>query len=125
MVQMSIYNIEPLIKKWENETIFKSTEICINSGMTHMKLRTVLTGAPGWLSCLSIRFLISAQVMISWFMTLSPASSSALTVQSLLGILSPSLSAPPPLALYLSKKKPKNKIMMPIISAIIHSVLEV
>ena len=35
---------------------------------------------------------ISAQVMISWFMCLSPTSGSVLTVRSLLGILSLSLS---------------------------------
>ena len=39
-----------------------------------------------------------------------PSSASALTAQSLLGILSPSLSAPPPLALYLSLKINKNKL---------------
>ena len=31
-----------------------------------------LLGEPGWLSWLSIQLLISAQVMISWFMGLSP-----------------------------------------------------
>ena len=41
----------------------------------------------------------SAQVMISRFMSSSPASGSALMKQSLLQILSPSLSAPPSLTL--------------------------
>ena len=33
-------------------------------------------GAPGWLSWLSIQLLILVQVMISWFMSLSPMSGS-------------------------------------------------
>ena len=48
---------------------------------------------------------ISSQVMISWFMGLSPASGSLLTAQSLqpaLDSVSPSLSAPPLLTLCLS-----------------------
>ena len=36
--------------------------------------------------------------MISWFVSLSPALGSALSARNLLGSLSPSLSAPPPLA---------------------------
>ena len=47
----------------------------------------------------------SAQVMISQFVSLSPASGSVLTIQSLepaLDSVSPSLSAPSPLALCLS-----------------------
>ena len=45
-------------------------------------------GAPGWFSGLSLQLLISAQVMISGFVSSSPASDSTLAVQSLLGILS-------------------------------------
>ena len=45
-------------------------------------------GVPGWLSRLSIRLLILAQVMISRFGSSSPTSASVLVVQSLLGILS-------------------------------------
>ena len=48
--------------------------------------------------------LVSAQVMISWFVSLSPESGSVLTVQGLLGILSPSLSAPLLHSLSLSNK---------------------
>ena len=57
-------------------------------------------GMPGWL----IGLLISAQVMISWFVRSSLASGSASTTWTLLGILSlpPSLSAPPLLLLSLS-----------------------
>ena len=51
------------------------------------------TGAPGWHSWLSVRLLISAQVMSSRFVSSSPS----LSAQSLFGILSLplSLSAPP------------------------------
>ena len=50
----------------------------------------------------------SAQVMISWFVSLSPTSGSVLTAQSLepaSDSVSPSLSAPPPLTLCLSVSK--------------------
>ena len=47
-----------------------------------------ISGVPGWLSWLINGLLISAQVMISWFIGLSPASDFVLTTQSLLGILS-------------------------------------
>ena len=63
-------------------------------------------GAPGWLSQLSIQLLVSAQVMISWLRGIKPhIRRPVLAVQSLLGILSPCLSAPLPLvwSLFLSK----------------------
>ena len=69
-------------------------------------------GVPGWLSQLSILLLISAQVMISRFVSSSPESGSVLTVWSLLGIsLSLPLSAPPPLVLmsFLSLSVSQNK----------------
>ena len=52
-----------------------------------------------------VKRLTSVQVMISWFIGLSPTLGSMLMVHSLLGILSPSLSAPPllSLSLYLNK----------------------
>ena len=65
-------------------------------------------GAPGWLSWLSIQLLVLAQVMISQFMGLSPASGSVLTCRASLEFslsLSLSLSAPPPLALSLAPSK--------------------
>ena len=65
------------------------------------RIRT-LTGAPGWLSQLSVQLSISAQVMISRFVGLSPTSGPVLIAPSLLGILSPSLSVPPLLTLSLS-----------------------
>ena len=62
-------------------------------------------GAPGWLSRLSVRLLISAQGVMSWFVGPGPALSCVRTAGSLLGILSlsPSLSAPPLLSLSFSK----------------------
>ena len=53
----------------------------------------------------SIKRLILAQVIIAHFVSSGPESGSVLTAQSLdlLRILSPSVSAPPPLELYLSK----------------------
>ena len=51
---------------------------------------------PGWLSQLGIQFLVSAQVMISWFIGSSHMLGSMLMVSSLLGILSPTLSVPTP-----------------------------
>ena len=58
-------------------------------------------GRPGG----SVEHPTSAQVMISQFMSSSPASGSVLTAQSLEPVsdsVSPSLSAPPPLMLSLS-----------------------
>ena len=64
----------------------------------------------------SVKRLPSAQVMISRFMSLSPASGSVLTAQSLepaLDSVSPSLSAPPPLMLFLSLSLSlKNKYVL-------------
>ena len=62
-------------------------------------------GTPGWLSQLSDRLLILAQLVISRFLSLSPTLGSLLTAQSLepaSGSVSPSLSAPPPFMLCLS-----------------------
>ena len=62
---------------------------------------------PVWLSQLSIRPLVLAQVMISWIVRSSPASGSVLIVWSQLGILSLplflSLCPSPPHSLFLSK----------------------
>ena len=74
-------------------------------------IKTLGVGAPGWLSLLSFRLLLSAQVMISRFVRSSPASGSVLTLQSLVGILSPPLSAPHQLmcSVTLSQNK-RNKL---------------
>ena len=50
-------------------------------------------GVPGWLSPLSVRLLVSAQVMISWLVGSSPTSGSVLAEKGLFGILS---LCPPP-----------------------------
>ena len=63
------------------------------------------TGVPGWLNWSSTQIdigLILAQVIISQFVNLSPASGSALTVWSLLGILFLPLSLPLSCSLSLS-----------------------
>ena len=66
--------------------------------------------AHHWGACVaqSVKRPTSAQVMISQFVSLSPALGSVLTAQSLepaLDSVSPSLSAPPLLALSLSLSK--------------------
>ena len=60
---------------------------------------------PGWLSRLSIGLLISAQVMISRFVSSSPALGSLLSAQSLLQTLCPPVSAPLPLTHSLKNKQ--------------------
>ena len=59
----------------------------------------------------SVKQPTSAQVMISWFMSLNPASGSVLSAQSLepaSDSVSPSLSAPPPLT-HMPSLSLKNK----------------
>ena len=59
-----------------------------------------------------VKWLTSVQVMISWFMSSSPTLGSVLTVRSLepaSDSVSPSLSAPPLLALCLSLSQKKKK----------------
>ena len=60
-------------------------------------------GVPGWLSWLSVRLLISAQVVTSRFGSSTPASGSVLAAWSLFGILSPSLCLSPARVHSLSK----------------------
>ena len=102
---------------------FFSAFLCLAQRAMYVRLRDstvwsemyIVSGAPGWLSRLSVWLSISAQVMILWFVELSLKLGSA---QSLIGILSPSLSAPTPVMLTLSLsqnkwinfKKLKNKI---------------
>ena len=66
----------------------------------NVKMREV--GVPGWLSQLTNSLLVSAQVMISRFVSSSPTSGSVLAEQSLLEILS--LCPSPLLSLSLSLK---------------------
>ena len=87
-------------------TLHKS-DCKLHTCISEVKVNASL-GGPGWLIQLSVWVLISAQVMISGFMSSNPESGSALTSQKLLAILSLSLSLslslpPPPLALSLSK----------------------
>ena len=79
--------------------VFKYFVVLISELLFHFKFSG---GVPGWLSWLSVHLLVSAHVVISLFVGLSPASGSVLTAWSLLGILCPSLSAPCPLAGMLS-----------------------
>ena len=51
-------------------------------------LEVDIRGLPGWLSQLRVQLLISAQVMISWYVGWSLVLGSVLTSQSLLGVLS-------------------------------------
>ena len=67
-------------------------------------------GAPGWLSWLSVRLVILVLVMLPQFLRSSPTSGFVLTVWSLLGILSPSLSDPCLLALYSPLRIDNNKL---------------
>ena len=72
--------------------------------------QSTIRGAPGWLSGLSIRLLISAQVGISWFVSSSPTLGSVLTVGSLLGIPSLLLSMPFEALLARSLSLSQNKL---------------
>ena len=64
----------------------------------------LILGVPGWIRWLSIQLLISAQVVISWFMGLSPTLGSVLTVQSLVEIFPLSVSPLLTVSLLFSKK---------------------
>ena len=104
MVFYSLYFINDCIK------IASGTECaCVlwlliswNVSVLHKVKRA--TGAPAWLSQLSVWHVILVQVMISRFVRLSSVLGSVLTLRSLLGILSPSLSA----SLSLSQNKSVN-----------------
>ena len=65
----------------------------------------VIVGVPGWLSQLCVQFLTLAQVMLSQFMSSSPAWGPAQSGACLGFSLAPSLSSPPPLMLFLSQNK--------------------
>ena len=71
----------------------------LNSKNNKIQLENMHKGVPGWLSQLSIRLLILAQVLISWFVISSPESGSEPDRQSLLGVLSLPLSLPLPCSL--------------------------
>ena len=89
MRSLSIQNIKTLTKT-------ASSSYC---WPPQVQVKRKERGTPGWLSQLSIGLLVSAQVMISQFMSSSPTSGSTLIVQSLLGILTLSFSLCPSPAL--------------------------
>ena len=62
-------------------------------------------GTPGWLGQLNVCLLVLAQIMISWFVRLSPDLGPVMTVWSLLGIPSFPLSLCPSPAFCLSLSK--------------------
>ena len=74
-----------------------------------IKDKEKIPGAPGWLSQLSVLLLVSAQVMISQFMSSRPVLGSVLTARSPLGILSLPLSLPLPYSGSLSLSLRINK----------------
>ena len=89
---------------------YTGASICYNSPndtfqavLTCNFLKSQPPGARGWLSRLSVRLLVSAQVMTSWFLSSSPTLGSTPTVRSLLGILSLCPSPTQAHALSLSK----------------------
>ena len=93
---------------------------CLNPTIRHGKTgkgKTVETGVAGAPQSVKHQLLISAQVMISRFVRLSPESGSVLTVWSLFGILSPSPCPSPnhafglslSLSLKINKLKKKKK----------------
>ena len=81
-----------------NQCFSTTTEMNPSLLILHCLLyHKLFPGAPGWLGGLSNRLLTLSQVMISWFVSSSPVSGSALTVWGLLGILCLlSLSLPHP-----------------------------
>ena len=79
--------------------------------LRHSALLRIVKNRGAWVAQ-SVERPTSAQVMISWFMSLSPTSGSVLTPQSLEPVsdsVSPSLSAPPLLTLCLSLSKINTK----------------
>ena len=89
---------------WESSLTPPCLTLTLNQPV-NSTFKIYVIGAPGWLSQLSFQLLVLAQIMISQFVGASPMLGSVLTAWTLLGILSPSPSAPPPLVLALSKSK--------------------
>ena len=76
----------------------------------HFFIKKIKKGTPGGLSQYTFWHMTSAQVMISRFGSSSPISGSVLPAQSLLGILSPSLSLPCFLSISLKINKNKGRL---------------
>ena len=99
---------------WDCKVLYQNVLWLLQLQTSLLSLKDYCPGAPGWLSWLSVQILVSARIMISWLMSLSPASGSALTVWSLLGILSLflsllSLPCSRAVSLCLKKKKKEKK----------------
>ena len=78
---------ESLSSMSEMDPYLCGNSVCDAGGISKGDGRNTTAGAAGWLSRLSVQLLVSAQAVISRSMGSSPASSSALTVWRLLGIL--------------------------------------
>ena len=76
----------------------------------NLHLKSLSFGARGWPSGLHVRLLVSAQVMISQFVSLSPTSGSVLTARGLPVVLSLPLSLCPSPAHSLSLSLKINKL---------------
>ena len=98
---------------WLQFTInLKSTILATLPGVFSLVYRNCLIPWGAWVAQL-VKWLTSAQIMISRFMSLSPSSRPVLTTQSLepaSDSVSPSFSTYPPLVLSLSKINIKKKL---------------
>ena len=95
---------------------FMGSEIIHLGGLS---LRKRVPRAPGWLSSLSIQLLISAQVMISWFVTFSLELGSELKVRNLLRVLSLSVSLS--LSLYLPLSALPGMLSLSCSPSVVHT----
>ena len=90
----------------------------------HIKKKKIKSGTLGWLSQLSVRLFVSAQVTISRFVSLSPKSGFSLTVWSLLEILSLPFSLCPSLTRAFSHVPLSQKLININKACIIMSMLQ-
>ena len=98
------------------------------SGVRRGDLRKIqaIVGAPGGLSGLNVRLLVSAQVTISWFMSSSPhVGLRADSAEPAGDSHAPSLSAPPLLSLSLSQNKHTSKKIHAIVDAKIEENVDI
>ena len=94
-----------MLISYMTEYICKTQEINIDTILSSNPETLVNSNYRGACVAQSVEHPTSAQVMILWSVSSSPASGSVLTAQSLEPVsdsVSPSLSAPPPLMLCLS-----------------------
>ena len=108
-----IFNKGARKTQWEKDTLFNKC-YCKNwytyakewywTHNLHHSQKSTQNGLRNVWVAQSVKHLTSAQVMISWFMSSNPTSSSLLSAQSLLQIFCLPLSAPLPPVLSLSKK---------------------